>query len=66
MKLDEKLIGIRIMTKRKEKGLSQEELSEIIGYSKNHISILNVGSMFQQPLLFLKFATLLGKLRIII
>lgn len=36
MNIDKKLIGIRIMIKRKEKGLSQEELSEMIGYSKNH------------------------------
>lgn len=43
MDIDKKLIGIRIMIKRKEKGISQEELSEIIGYSKNHISNIERG-----------------------
>ena len=38
MKLDNKYIGIRILQKRKENGLSQEELSEKIGISKNHLS----------------------------
>lgn len=42
MKIDKKLIGIRIMTKRKECGLSQETLAEIIGYSKNHLSSVTV------------------------
>ena len=31
------------MTKRKEKGLSQEDLSEKIGFSKNHISNIERG-----------------------
>lgn len=31
------------MIKRKEKGISQEELSEMIGYSKNHISNIERG-----------------------
>lgn len=43
MKIDKKLIGIRIMTKRKECGLSQETLAEIIGYSKNHLSSVERG-----------------------
>ncbi len=43
MTLDKKLIGIRIMQKRKECGLKQEELSEIIGYSKNHLSNIERG-----------------------
>lgn len=43
MDIDKKLIGIRIMMKRKEKSMSQEELSEIIGYSKNHLSNIERG-----------------------
>lgn len=31
------------MTKRKECGLSQETLAEIIGYSKNHLSSVERG-----------------------
>lgn len=31
------------MQRRKEKGLNQEELSELIGYSKNHISNIERG-----------------------
>ena len=33
-----KLIGLRIMQKRKELGLSQENLAEKLGISKNHLS----------------------------
>lgn len=43
MEIENKLIGIRIMQRRKEKGLNQEELSELIGYSKNHISNIERG-----------------------
>lgn len=43
LKIDNKLIGIRIMQKRKENGLSQEALSEKIGFSKNHLSSIERG-----------------------
>lgn len=43
LELDKKLIGIRIMQRRKEKGLNQENLSELIGFSKNHISNIERG-----------------------
>ena len=43
MKLDKRLVGIRITLKRKEKGLSQEQLAEIIGFSKNHLSNIERG-----------------------
>ena len=33
-----RLIGLRIMQKRKELGLSQEKLAEKLGISKNHLS----------------------------
>lgn len=42
--LDKKLIGIRIMQKRKEHGFSQEKLAEKIGISKNHLSNIERGN----------------------
>ena len=43
MTSDARLIGIRIMQKRKEKGFTQEKLSEKIGISKNHLSNIETG-----------------------
>lgn len=43
MKLDKKLVGIRIMQRRKEFGLTQDALSEQIGISKNHLSSIERG-----------------------
>lgn len=44
LNLDRKLIGIRIMQKRREHGLSQEKLAEKIGISKNHLSNIERGN----------------------
>lgn len=44
LNLDRKLIGIRIMQKRKEHRLSQEKLAEKIGISKNHLSNIERGN----------------------
>lgn len=44
LKFDKKLIGIRIMQKRKEHGLSQEGLAEKIVISKNHLSNIERGN----------------------
>ena len=44
LNFDKKLIGIRIMQKRKEHGLSQEKLAEKIGISKNHLSNIERGN----------------------
>ena len=43
MTLDARLIGTRIMQKRKAYRYTQEQLSEMIGYSKNHISSIERG-----------------------
>ena len=43
MDINKKLVGIRIMQRRKAKGLTQEELSEQIGISKNHLSGIERG-----------------------
>lgn len=61
MNIDKKLIGIRIMIKRKEKGLSQEELSEMIGYSKNHISNIERGKYIPTTTFIFEICTVLGE-----
>lgn len=43
LKIEKKLIGIRIMQKRKEHEFSQEQLAEKIGFSKNHLSNIERG-----------------------
>lgn len=43
MKINPKLVGIRIMQKRKEKSYSQEKLAELIDISKNHLSSIECG-----------------------
>lgn len=40
---DQKLMGIRIMQKRKEKGLRQRDLAEQLDLSNNHISNIERG-----------------------
>lgn len=40
---DQKLMGIRIMQKRKEKGLRQRDLAERLDLSNNHISNIERG-----------------------
>lgn len=43
MELNKKLIGTRIMQQRKACGYTQDQLSEKIDYSKNHISSVERG-----------------------
>lgn len=59
--LDKKLIGIRIMQKRKECGLKQEELSEKIGYSKNHLSNIERGIYIPTVSFIFKLCNVLGE-----
>lgn len=61
MKIDGKLIGIRMMTKRKEKGLSQEDLSEKIGFSKNHISNIERGKYIPTTTYIFEICNALGE-----
>lgn len=49
------------MTKRKECGLSQEELSEKIGYSKNHISNIERGKYIPTTVFIFKLCNILGE-----
>ncbi len=43
MEIDKHEIGKRIMRLRKELGYTQEQLSELIGISKNHLSGIECG-----------------------
>lgn len=43
MEINPKLVGIRIMQKRKENKFSQEKLAEMIDISKNHLSSIECG-----------------------
>ncbi len=61
MRLEKKLIGIRIMQKRKEKGLSQEELAETIGFSKNHLSSIERGKYIPTTKFICKICNELGE-----
>lgn len=61
MKIDGKLIGIRMMTKRKEKGFSQEDLSEKIGFSKNHISNIERGKYIPTTAYIFEICNVLGE-----
>lgn len=60
MELDSKRIGIRIMQRRKEKGLNQEQFSELVGYSKNHISSIERGLYIPTTLFIFKTCEILG------
>lgn len=49
------------MIKRKEKGISQEELSEMIGYSKNHISNIEHGKYVPTTAFVFEICNTLGE-----
>lgn len=49
------------MIKRKEKGISQEELSEMIGYSKNHISNIERGKYVPTTAFVFEICNTLGE-----
>lgn len=48
------------MQRRKEKGLNQEQFSELIGYSKNHISSIERGLYIPTTLFIFKTCEVLG------
>lgn len=60
MEINEKLIGIRIMQRRKTLGLSQEELAEQVGLSKNHISNIECGKSMPTTRFILNICNILG------
>lgn len=61
MELDKKLIGIRIMQRRKACGYTQEQLSEKIGLSKNHISSVERGRQIPTTQFIFKLCNVLGE-----
>lgn len=61
VEINEKLIGIRIMQRRKALGLSQEELAEQVGLSKNHISNIECGKSMPTTRFILKICGILGE-----
>lgn len=61
MELDKKLIGIRIMQRRKACGYTQEQLSEEIGLSKNHISSVERGHQVPTTQRIIKLCNVLGE-----
>ena len=44
-----KMLGKRIKELRKSKNLTQEKLSELVGFEPNHITKIEAGKHFPQP-----------------
>ena len=61
MSLDKKLIGIRIMQRRKGMGLTQEQLAELLNISKNHLSSIERGLYVPTTQLVFKICETLGE-----
>lgn len=61
VEINKKLIGIRIMQQRKALGLSQEELAEQVGLSKNHISNIECGKSMPTTRFILRICGVLGE-----
>jgi len=61
VKLNKKLIGTRIMQRRKACGYTQEQLSEKIDYSKNHISSVERGICVPTTQFIFKICSVLGE-----
>ena len=61
MEMNNKEIGKRIMRLRKESGYTQEELSELIGISKNHLSGIECGKYSVTTSFIFKLCSVLGK-----
>ena len=60
MNIDSKMLGIRVMQKRKEKGMTQEVLSEKIGISKNHLSSIERGIYIPTTKCLINICNILG------
>ena len=57
----QKLIGIRIMQRRKALKMTQEELAEQVGLSKNHLSNIERGVYLPTTQLVLRLCAVLGE-----
>lgn len=61
MEMNNKEIGKRIMRVRKEHGYTQEKLSELIGFSKNHLSGIECGKYTATTPFLFKLCGVLGR-----
>lgn len=61
MIMNNKEIGKRIMRLRKEYGYSQDELSEMIGISKNHLSGIERGKYTATTAFIMKISSVLER-----
>lgn len=61
MDINKKLIGIRIMQRRKAMRLTQEDLSEKVGLSKNHLSNIECGKYLPTTQLIFQICEILGE-----
>lgn len=61
MEMNNKEIGKRIMRLRKEHGYTQDELSELIGFSKNHLSGIECGKYTATTPFIFKLCSVLGR-----
>ena len=55
-----RLIGLRIMQRRKELGFSQEKLAEKLGISKNHLSNIERGKYIPTTEFIFKICNTMG------
>jgi len=60
MKIDYRKIGRRIRDARKEKGLTQEQLAELVNLSTDHVSHIEIGSASLSLAALLAFCETLG------
>ncbi len=61
VKINKKLIGVRIMQRRKTAGLTQDELAEKVGLSPNHISNIECGKNLPTTKFILQVCNILGE-----
>lgn len=61
MEVNYELVGRRIRQRRKEKHLTQEDLAEQIGLSKNHVSNMERGKYLPTTKTFLQLCDVLGE-----
>lgn len=61
VEINKKLIGIRIMQRRKSLGLTQEYLAEKVGLSKNHLSNIECGKYLPTTQFILQICDILGE-----
>lgn len=61
MEMNNKEIGKRIMRLRKEQGYTQDQLSELIGFSKNHLSGIECGKYTATTPFIFRLCSVLGR-----